>query len=59
MEFRIKVQFFTPDRVPTGRARFIVDADTMQEAIIKQTEILSEWGYNQTEYVIHFIEVIK
>ena len=53
--YRTKVQIFTPDRIPTEVIEFKVDADTIQNGILRAIEVLTGWGYKQSEYVIQFI----
>jgi len=57
--YRVKVQFFSPDRLPTARGEFTQYAGTIPEAILRQKQMLNAAGYNQSEFVIHYIEVEK
>ena len=55
--FRVKVQFFSPDRVPTARGEFTEYAESVPKAILKRKETLKQAGYNESEYVVYYIEV--
>jgi len=55
--YRVKVQFFSPDKVPTARLECTQVAKTIPEAILKQIQALRVAGYNENEFVIHFVEV--
>jgi len=50
--FRVKVQFFSPDKIPTATGEFLIEAEDKLHAMAKQTDNCLEWGYQQDEVSI-------
>jgi len=56
--FRIWLQLFTPDSIPTGVSEFTQQAETKEEAEKKMIEELKSWGRgNPRDY--HIIRILE
>jgi len=53
--YRLKINFFTPDRLLVARMEYTQVAKSIPEAIIKQIELLESQGYNRKEFVVSYI----
>lgn len=56
--FRIEIQFFTPDRIPTSRGTFTIEALNENEAIRKQIEILEQKGCQPSEMKLIWVKEV-
>ena len=56
--FKVKVQFFSPDLIPTATGEFVVEAEDKWDAESKQNDNCLEWGYRSGEFrVVSVYEV--
>ena len=55
MKYRLKVQFFSPDHIPTAIGEFTVEEETITRAILKEIDDLENRGYNRNYFIITFI----
>ena len=56
MDFEVKIQFYTPDSIPSAVGWFVVEAESEGEAVKKKMEELYKSGYAINE--ISLVSVI-
>ena len=58
MKFEIKIQFYSPDNIPTAVGYFVVEAESEGEAVKIKMDELYKSGYAVNEIsLIHVIPV--
>ena len=53
MKYLVKIQFFTPDRIPTATGEWTIEAEDKGKALDKITEQIETFeGYHRKEFEV-------
>ena len=58
MKFEIKIQFYSPDNIPTAVGYFVVEAESEGEAVKIKMDELYEAGYIANELSLVYIKSV-